>query len=350
MERYKKDLISIIIPVYNAEGHLKTCLESVINQSFSQFEIILVDDGSTDNSEKIYRYYEQNDSRVRVIKQQNRGVSYARNKGIDNAQGEYILFLDADDEIKENMLMSMHNAMENHKSEVIFCGFEVRGSSLRKNDTHVLKLCTLNKNSVISSAEAIKRTLSTNPNEQLYGYVWRNLFSSKVIKDNNIRFSNGVKISEDFMFIVEVLDKSNVISIIPEELYIYNINESSVTTKYIDTLHEDMNYINQWIAKTICNKYPEVLYGYHCCVANTYLGFIQNLCRKGNPYNLIHRIKLAYKIKKQYKYNRILSEVWKDKYSFRKKAWIAIVMFYFNLEFLYLILFSIKENKIRLFK
>ena len=67
MERYKKDLISIIIPVYNAEGHLKTCLESVINQSFSQFEIILVDDGSTDNSEKIYRYYEQNDSRVRVI-------------------------------------------------------------------------------------------------------------------------------------------------------------------------------------------------------------------------------------------------------------------------------------------
>ena len=347
MSKENKVIISVIIPIYNAEKHLKECLESIINQTFKDFEIILIDDGSIDNSSHIYAYYQNKDSRIRVIKQKNQGVSIARNNGINHAKGEFLLFVDADDRIKQDMLLMMYNAIVKNNSEIAFCGFEVVGTNLRKNDTHVLKKCKKNKStSIITAKEAIERTISTNPNEMLYGYIWRNLYSSKIIKGNNIKFYEGIKISEDFMFIIEVLKKCNNVSIISEELYIYNVNDSSVTTKYIDTLHNDMNFINNWILENICNKFPDVLEGYYCCVANTYLGSIQNICRRGTPYSLVQRIKYAYELKNSFNYIKVIKTIWYKKEYFRKKAWMAMILFRLKLDFIYIILFSLKEKKI----
>lgn len=340
----KKIGISIIIPVYNCENYLGKCLESIINQKYSNFEVIIVDDGSTDNSFEVYNYYEKKDTRIKIIKQKNGGVSKARNVGINSSMGDYIFFIDADDTIKEDMLDIIHKFAVENDGDIVFTGFEVRGSKTRKNDTDTLKKCCDGKISkVITNEEAIIRVISTNPKETLYGYIWRNLYKADILRKNNIRFSEGIKISEDFMFMLEVLDKCKNVVIIPDELYIYNINDSSVTSKYIDTLHNDMYFINEWMLNNICNKYINTIDGYYCCVANTYLRFIQNLCRKGTPYSIIDRIRLAYKLKKEYKYKIVLNKIWKQKNKFNKKAWIGIVLFNFNLDLIYIILFSLKE-------
>ena len=248
--------------------------------------------------------------------------------------------------IDKNTLSKMYENISINNADIAFCGFQVLGSNLRENDTHVLtKICAGNKCAVITNEEAIRRTVSTNPNEVLHGYIWRNLYRNKILKNNNIKFSVGIKISEDFMFILEVLNKCKKVVIIPENLYIYNINDNSVTTKYINTLHDDMYFINQWMLKNICEELPNISEGYYCCVANTYLGSIQNVCRRGTPYALIERIKYAYTLKKKYDYMKIIKQVWLKKSFFRKKAWIAMIFFRLHLDFIYIILFSLKEYK-----
>lgn len=336
-------IISIIIPVYNCEKYLNNCLDSIMKQTYRNFEVIIVDDGSTDNSSNIYRYYEENYDEVKIIKQKNSGVSSARNKGIDSAIGEYLLFIDSDDMIKEDMLNKMYKFAIENDADIVLSGFEVKGSSLRSNDTNVLKKCCNGKNvSVITNEEVIARVILTDPEEVIYGYIWRNLYKANIINKNKIRFSEGIKISEDFMFLLEVLDKCKNVVITPEEFYIYSINDDSVTVKYIDTIHKDMDFINNWMFNNICNKYEVTLEGYYCCVANTYLGVIQNISRSGTPFSFINRIKLVYKLKKEYKYNDIINKTWKKKNKFRKKAWVSMVLFKFNLECIYITLFSLK--------
>lgn len=346
MTKYSNPQVSIIIPVYNGEKYLERCLKSVLEQEYRDIEIIIIDDGSTDGSEYIYSKYKEIDKRIVILKQKNMGVSVARNKGIDIAKGKYIMFIDADDTIEVNMISKMVQSMKKNKTDISFCGFKVLGNNLRNNDTKALIDCyDYNNSGIIGSSEAIKRVISTNPSIVFYGYIWRNIFDAQIIKKNNIKFPEGIKISEDFMFLLEVLINSKNVSIIPEELYNYNINDNSVTAKYISNLHENMNYINQWMLSNICSKYPEILNGYNCCVANTYLMFIQNICRKSSPFKLNKKISLSYKVKKQFKYNKVIKLIWKNRSDFRKKAWIAIILFKFNLDWIYIILFTLKESK-----
>ena len=116
-------LISIIVPVYNVESYLKRCIESILNQTFRDFELILVNDGSTDNSEIICKEYALKDERIKYFYQRNKGVSEARNKGIDNSSGEYIQFIDSDDYVDENFLEIVVNRFKRDNSDIVFIGF-----------------------------------------------------------------------------------------------------------------------------------------------------------------------------------------------------------------------------------
>ena len=115
-------IISVIVPVYNVEKYLSKCLESILNQSFSQFELILVNDGSTDNSELIFNKYLY-DKRLIVINKSNGGLSSARNAGLDVARGEYIIFIDSDDYINNKMFEILYNEMIRSKSDIIICDY-----------------------------------------------------------------------------------------------------------------------------------------------------------------------------------------------------------------------------------
>ena len=117
-------MISIIVPVYNAEDSVESCIDSILNQSYTDIELILVDDGSKDNSLKICNERAKNDIRITVIHQENGGVSTARNNGLMAARGEYIQFVDSDDTIEQNMTETLWSMMEKEKADLAVCGYK----------------------------------------------------------------------------------------------------------------------------------------------------------------------------------------------------------------------------------
>ena len=122
------DKISVIVPIYNADKYLQICLDSIISQTYNNLQIILIDDGSTDESPKICDIYAERDSRFKVIHQENHGAVYARNIGIDNAEGKYITFVDADDWIEFNMIEQLYESLKKYDVDASMCGrFEDTG-------------------------------------------------------------------------------------------------------------------------------------------------------------------------------------------------------------------------------
>lgn len=129
-------MVSIIVPVYNAQESLETCVKSILMQSYKNYEIILIDDGSTDNSLSICESLKKKSDKITVLSQNNSGVSAARNNGIKKSKGEYLLFIDADDVVEKTMLETLMKKSEN---DIVISGFKVIGSDLIKNDTSALK-------------------------------------------------------------------------------------------------------------------------------------------------------------------------------------------------------------------
>ena len=118
-----KPLISVVVPVYNVEQYLKKCLDSIIKQKYNNLEIIIVNDGSTDNSQKICQEYVKKDKRIKLITQKNQGLSAARNTGIDNAHGKYISFVDSDDYLDLEFINELYNTIIENKSDISACDF-----------------------------------------------------------------------------------------------------------------------------------------------------------------------------------------------------------------------------------
>lgn len=178
-------MISIIIPVYNVEKYLKKCVNSIINQTYTDFELILVDDGSTDNSGKICDEYSKKDSRVIVIHQRNQGTAVARNTGLDLVHGEYIIFIDADDYIESDCLRILTNSIKDTDCECCICGYQVI------DESYNLKEKVFFENSfTISGVEAIKeRYISEDIRINIIN-PWGKIFKREVWED--LRFTSGL--------------------------------------------------------------------------------------------------------------------------------------------------------------
>ena len=129
--------VSVIIPVYNVEQYLNQCLDSVINQTLKDIEIICVDDGSTDNSFKMLEEYAQKDNRIKVIHQKNKGAAAARNEGLYIAQGKYLSFLDSDDFFEIDMLEQMYNCAEKYNTDIVVCKSKVISNGIIKDNTNI---------------------------------------------------------------------------------------------------------------------------------------------------------------------------------------------------------------------
>ena len=208
-------LISIIIPVYNVEKYLSKCIESVIHQTYKELEIILVDDGSKDNSGKICDSYAEKDDRIIVVHQSNMGLSAARNKGLDNARGSFIGFVDSDDYVEPTMYEDMlHFALEND-CDIVECGVNNVFSSGYINRF-------FHDSSVLSSFDALVSHLGFEKWKPRSA-VWSKLFKHKIIK--NKRFPVG-KVHEDFMFTCQSFYESNIIGFCGKGLYNHLVDNS----------------------------------------------------------------------------------------------------------------------------
>ena len=202
-------IISIIVPVYNVEEYLQRCIDSILNQSFKNFELILVNDGSTDNSLKICKEYLLNDPRVKIINKENGGLSSARNAGINIAKGRYIGFVDSDDWINKEMYKILYELCEKNNSDIAECRYTVTTGNEMNLDN------SSNLITILNNEEAIK-SLYTNTS---YGSVvsWNKLYRCELFKD--IKFPEG-KLNEDQFTTYKLYYKSNKIVLIDKVLSI----------------------------------------------------------------------------------------------------------------------------------
>lgn len=190
--------ISIIVPVYNAEKYLHQCLDSILNQSFQDFELLLIDDGSKDRSGKICDEYAENDSRIRVWHQKNQGVSVARNVGLEHAQGEWIYFVDADDIAEQDGIIRLLEGV------IKKCKMSVGGYDKCKVNGEKVYCVDNSEAGVENKSSMLHRMFTISPYEN-QAYLWNKLFNANTIKTNNIRFDPSIKFSEDRLFVVQYL-------------------------------------------------------------------------------------------------------------------------------------------------
>lgn len=244
----EETLISIIIPVYNAEKYLPRCIESLLNQTYKKIEIVLVNDSSTDNSAAICERYTKLDSRIYYYSKANEGAGIARNFGISKANGDYIGFCDADDYVEPDMYEKLIKAVSN-KFDIAYCLHTNEKMAAVK--TGAIKV--FNKDNIW---DLIVGEVGSKPNEKndyLYGSaVWRGLYKKSIISDNNLMFlSERVIGSEDLIFNLEYLKYCNNAIYVMDELYRHCENNDSMT-------HSKMHFNIENEIK-LYNKIDEVL-------------------------------------------------------------------------------------------
>ncbi len=226
--------LSIIIPVYNAELYLEACMKSLLSQTFRDFEIILADDGSTDESAVLCRMYEKNYNNVRYVYQENKGPSAARNRGLSMAKGYYIGFCDSDDYVDPDMYSLLIERMESQHTEMAMCDFYSERDSavggIPWNDGILLDRKRI-LNELIP--EMVGTLIDFSPNTPLWGSVWRSIFLNKNIDRQQIRFKEGIHFAEDLMFTLDYLRSTNSLSIVNYPLYHYTCNPNSLMNTHI---------------------------------------------------------------------------------------------------------------------
>lgn len=232
------DLISVIVPIYKVEKYLNTCIDSIINQTYKNLEIILVDDGSPDNCPKICDEYAKKDARIKVIHSENRGVSSARNIGLDNVSGKWVVFIDADDWVDENYIYLLLNQID-ESVDIICCGYK------RVNGNNIEKVNDDNKTIIYDNIKFIEKLLNV---QNGYGFVHTKLIRKSLI--NNIRFDQNLKVSEDALFNMELARNTKQIKVINKAIYNYRITSESTVKKY------DEGYVEKYYkAMQMCYDY-----------------------------------------------------------------------------------------------
>ena len=240
--------VSIIVPIYNVSKYLPACIESIINQSYQNLEILLVDDGSTDDSNTIATRYTKKDSRIRILHQKNAGQSSARNLGLQNATGHFISFIDGDDEVKPDFIKNLIQSFTDDKTILSFCGI------------HYKKLHTSSANDVY-----INELRARKPHESFKAYILyllaidgrlyssvNKLYLAKTAK--NLRFDTKLNFAEDTKFVLDYLNQtSGTISFVNQPLYIYNFGTENSTMQKTATSWSNwqtsFNNLKTWLGK-----------------------------------------------------------------------------------------------------
>lgn len=239
----QENKISIIIPVYNTkETYLKKCLQSIIDQTYLNLEILLIDDGSEEWCKASYEKLKEKDDRIKCIVQNNQGVSVARNNGIENASGNWIMFVDADDWLEPDCCQSFINRVQKEPNTEILIGKPF----LNKEEKEQKVQNTYNEDKIIATPEERKELLISilDDNKSKYHYVesvWSKLFHKEFLLKNNISFQENLRIGEDCLFTYKAYNKAKKIYYINKSIYHYRINETSISNAFNSNLIKDYN-------------------------------------------------------------------------------------------------------------
>lgn len=215
-------LVSVIVPVYNVKKYLRKCVDSILEQSYQTFEVILIDDGSIDGSSELCDEFATIDSRIKIIHKKNAGVSAARNDGIDLAKGAYLAFIDGDDWIEVDYLKKLMQAIIENNADEAAVGFKY---TYETGNSKPSPIC--DQLEILSGVEALDQAM--DPVRPWVGFAWGKLVKSSIIKDNSVKYDSGITICEDSLFNYIALQHVNKVVKIPDILYNYYIRDNSAT-------------------------------------------------------------------------------------------------------------------------
>lgn len=260
-------LISIIVPIYKVEKYLRKCIESILNQTYENLEIILVDDGSPDNCSEICEEYAKKDNRIVVIHQENGGLSKARNTGLEIAKGEYIGFVDSDDYIASDMYETLYREIKENDAQMSICRFYIvdeDGNFLHDS----IKINIEEDIKILDKCEAMKEMLI---DKNIRGYVWTKLFKKECFE--NLKFPEG-KNYEDIAISINAFEKTDKVVFINKQKYYYLQRETSIDHNLSEKNLDDAIEMSYERYKYVKEKYLEL--------------------KEYNIYAFIHRILCAY--------------------------------------------------------
>lgn len=314
--------ISIIVPVYNVEDYLKRCIDSLISQTYSNIEIILVDDGATDNSGKICDEYEEKDERIKVIHKKNGGLSDARNVGLDKSMGDYVCFVDSDDYIEKDMIENLYNIIEKDNSDISCCAkvLEYSNKTIERNNRSMFCIDNISGLGKMFTFDDI----DTSACDKIFK---KELF-------HNVKFPLG-KYYEDMGTIYKIFEKAKKISHTPKIGYHYCIRDNSITKEKFSAKQFQLLYFAEEIKDEMSKKYPEIkeqIYSFY------YLQLIDILVKLKKASNF-NEHKTEYKKIKKF-YNKNIFNIIKNRYIQFYKKIMAILIY---LKF-YRIVILLKNN------
>lgn len=230
----KSPEVSIIVPIYNSEMYLSRCIDSIISQTFNNFECILIDDGSTDTSPFICDRYSESDDRIVVIHQENSGLSVTRNRGMEIARAKYVCHVDSDDYIQKNMCEILVDAANRSDADVVCCGYT--------ENNKVRPLCDEDFIFVNRDIIEIVHYLEMR---QAFGVVWNKLYKKSILDTYSIRFPHGIKFGEDMIFNLQYFTHIKTAYISPDHIYNYlHDNKSSLAKEKVTLAECDFRFRN----------------------------------------------------------------------------------------------------------
>lgn len=242
------DLISAIVPVYNVEKYLYRCVDSILKQTYENFELILIDDGSPDNCSQMCDELSEKDSRIKVIHQENQGLSAARNSGIKIAKGNYLTFIDSDDWISNTMFEDLINLIKEKNADISICNFIVTdGNAIYKKNTKA-------EEKLYSKDEFMKIILRVNSNRCIH-YAWGKLYKKDVI-DKNEHYPVGM-LNEDVEGMFKAVLKSEKIAETNKIGYFYYENSESISRKKFGENFLSLHHVWERILEISQNSAPE---------------------------------------------------------------------------------------------
>ena len=320
----KNPLISVIVPIYNVEKYLDRCIYSIKQQTYKNIEVILVDDGSPDNCGNMCDEYVKQDSRFRVIHKQNEGLGFARNSGLDIARGEYVVFIDSDDFVKEEYIEKMYSEIKNKNVDTVVCGickYYNKDRIIRKN--FVDKVVYYENDEIIQNV--LLAMIGANPEDTsdtpISVSVWHELYSMEIIRKHNIRFhSEREFISEDIIFQIDYFKYSKKVAVIPDTLYYYFCaQEDSLSTKYRDNRFAEEKILLNEIQRKLNEFLPEKIYKQK--LQRFFLGRARTCMSMELQYSQLDKFRLIV-------YDPILEEILKG-YPYWKNPWKLRIFNYF---------------------
>ena len=252
--------MSVIVPIYNVEKYLDQCIDSIVHQTYSNLEIILVDDGATDSCPQKCDLWKEKDNRISVIHKKNAGLGFARNSGLKIASGEYVMYVDSDDYLSSNMIERLIEVADNTKSDTVYCGL----TRVYTDGTKVAIPAVYN-NQTFERREIVDKVLlemvGSRPEDQedanLFMSVWHALYSMEIIRKYAVRFPSERQIMcEDIIYHIDYLRRAKRVTYIADPLYFYRVNPKSLSQVYDSTRFERQKGLSQEIRTRLCEFVP----------------------------------------------------------------------------------------------